>query len=152
VQARWEEGLWFCWRSWSWSSFSSWCWLLSSWCGRWGSTASICSASDIGAAATAAVNDFVATCFQSFFSLSANTTVTVSQSTGQSSYNAWAAAALVLADLVTNLVSSFLTNSFVSVVKTVDESVHNFWMAAAVVLASELVESSTAILSVAVCH
>jgi len=116
-------------------------------------TASVCSASDhVGAAAAAAVNDFVATCFQSFFSLSANTTVTISQSTGQSGYNAWAAAALVLADLVTNLVSSFLTNSFVSVVQTVDESVHDFWMAAAVVLASELVESSTTVLCVAVCH
>ncbi len=103
------------------------------------------------AAVTVSVHNFVATGFQSFFSLMTDPTVTVSQSTGQGSHGGRAAAAAVAANCIADFVSSFPTNSFVSVVQTVDEGVHDFRMAGTVVVA-QLVQSIPTVLCIAIRH
>jgi hypothetical protein len=80
--------------------------------------------------------------------LTSNTTIAVTQSTGQGGNDFWAAAA-VLADLIANLVSGGTTDSFVSIVQTIDESRHDFWIADAVISVAELTESSTSLTSIA---
>ncbi|MEY2727592.1 MAG: hypothetical protein RLZZ458_3459 [Planctomycetota bacterium] len=105
----------------------------------------------VGTAVAATVDNVITAGFQGFFSLAANTTVAVSQSTGQSSHNGWVAAALVGTCLVANLVCCFSTNTLVSVIQTVDESVHDFRIAAAVIVA-QLVKRVAAVLCVAVRH
>lgn len=103
------------------------------------------------AAVAVTVNNFVTACFQSFFSLMTNPTITIGQSTAQSSDSGRAAAAAVAANCVADFVSSFPSNSFVRVVQTIDECVHNFRMAAAVVI-TQLIQCIPTVLCIAIRH
>lgn len=153
VKARREEGLRFGWRSRCWNSFdcwSSWSWSDSCWSGSVnGTTGTVCTT--VCAAVAVPVNNFVATSFQSFFSLATNSTVAVGQSTAQGSDSGRAAAAVVAANCVTDFVSSFPSNSFVGVIQTVDECVHNFRMAAAVVV-TQFIQCIPTVLCIAIRH
>ena len=81
------------------------------------------------AAVAVAVDDLVATGFESFFSLTTYATITVSQSTGQSGHNCRAAAAAVAAGCITQFVCGFLTHTLVSIVQTVHKRVDDLRMA-----------------------
>lgn len=160
LQPRREKGLWISRRSWSWNYFCSrsslWlCDRSSSRCRGRLSCAACCAAArstTIAASRAASIYYFISAEFQSFFSLSAYASITVSQSTGQCRHDTWTAAAVVLTNLVTNFISSFRTNSFIRVIQSIDESVHNFRVAAAVVAISELVNRCTTLFRIAGCH
>lgn len=97
-------------------------------CSGWGRSASASGAAIAGTSGVASdfaaawINNVVSTQAESLFSLTANTTVTVSQSDGQRFDSALRAAALVLAELVADLVSGGPTDSFIRVIQAVDES------------------------------
>jgi hypothetical protein len=139
----------FHWRNWS----------RSGWFGIWShrrsgtdwSTA-VCSATGRAAGGSAsvavAVDDFVSTQAESLFSLATNTTIAVTEGTGQSGRD-FGAAAAVLANLIANFISRFTTNSFISIVQTVDKGRHDLWIADAVISVAELADRSTSLTGIA---
>lgn len=67
------------------------------------------------------IDNVISALLQSLLSLTTDTTVTVSQSDGQSFDDTLRAAALVLAELVANLVSGSPANAVIRIVQTIDE-------------------------------
>jgi hypothetical protein len=98
----------------------------------------------------AAIDDFVAADFQSFFSFVANATIAVSQSSRQSFDNFVVhAAAAVTTDLVTDFISGFVTNSLIAIVQSVDEGTHDFGIADTVVTIAQTIDRLRTVLGVA---
>jgi len=129
---------------WGWSGW------ISSWSHGWSGGRST-SAGTTGGGSTgvaAAIDDVVSAQTQGLFSLTTDATIAVTQRTGQSGNDFWAAAA-VLADLITDLVRSGATNSFICVVQTIDEGRHDFWVADAIISVAELTQGSSSLTSIA---
>ncbi len=101
---------------------------------------------------TAAVDDLVATGFQSFFSLAANSTIAVAKSTGQSRSQFRAAAAAVRTKLITNFVSRLPANLLIRIIQPANEGFHDFRMTAAVIVVTEIVQRAATIFGIAGRH
>ena len=102
------------------------------------------------ASGLAVVNDFVTAGFQGFFGFVANAPVAVSQSHGQSFDDFVShAAAAVLANLVADFVSSFVTNPLIAIVQSVGEGGHDLGVAAAVVTIAKTIDRFRTIFGVA---
>ena len=116
--------------------------------GDWSTPTVAASASGRAAAVAVSIDNIVSAQAKSLFGLTSDTTIAVTQSTGQGGHDFWAAAA-VLANLIANLISSSLANSFISVVQTVDEGRHDFWVADAIIAVAEFAKSSGSLLRIA---
>lgn len=75
----------------------------------------------------ATIDDVITTDTQSLFSLFADTAVAITEGCCQYSNDLWVAAAVVLAELITNSISSSFTDEWISIVHSVQESTHDFW-------------------------
>jgi hypothetical protein len=133
-------------------------WGVASWVASWSAstgTASGWATSRTALRSTlrlAAIDNVVAAEFQSFFSFLTDTTIAIAQSNRQSLNNFVAhAAAAVLANLVTNLISSFVTNAFVAIIQSVGKRTHNLGIANAAVLVAELINRTSTIFRIASC-
>lgn len=107
-----------------------------------------------GARATAiaaAVHNFVSAQFERFFGLANDRLVAIAKSTGQrrNHFRSRAAAAAVLAELITDFVRSLSTDAFIAIVQRVDERGHDFWIADAIKLITEAMDRPTTIFSLA---
>lgn len=96
----------------------------------------------------AAVYDFVSTRFQTFFSLSPDTPITIRQGGCQCSGHFLSAAA-VLANLITNFIGGFLADALIGVVKAIDQGSHDFGITLAIELVSKFVECAPTISGIA---
>ena len=95
------------------------------------------------------IDNVISALLQSLFSLTTDTTVTVSQSDGQGFHDTLRTAALVLAKFVADLVSCSPANAVIRIVQTIDEGRHDFGIADAIVLPSQLGQSTTTLMSLA---
>lgn len=116
--------------------------------GCWSTATGSASVSGCAAGVAVSIDDIISAQAKSLFGLATNTTIAITQGTGQSSNN-FGAAAAVLANLITNLVSGCRTNSFISIVQAIDESRHDFRIADAIISIAEFAKSCTSLSRIA---
>ena len=92
-------------------------------------------ASRCATAVAVSTNYFVSAQAESLSGLTNHTVIAIAQGTGQGGNDFWAAAA-VLSDLITNLVSRLAANSMIGIIQGVNKRGHNLWIADAIVSGS----------------
>lgn len=117
---------------------------------RSGGRSTTVGAARVAAGVAATFDNVISTQTQGLFSLTNNTAIAITQSTGQGSHD-FGAAAAVTTNLITDFVSSFTTNSFIGVIQSIDESRHDFRVADAIITIAELPDGSTTLTSIASC-
>ena len=124
-----------------------------SWHHRWSgwSTATVAAGAVASGRATvvaATLDHFVTAQAESLFGLANNTPIAITQGTGQSGHDFWAAAA-VLPNLIADFIGGFSTDPMIGVIQGIDERGHDFRVADAVIPVAELADRSPTLTSVA---